>query len=75
MLSSGCPPPRRGRDHPDLIGVPVEDHHLAVGLVLHNEPVLWGQARLAQSDLLLPGWFLAVFQLAPPFLSVKAVVE
>ena len=46
----------------------VEDDELAVLLLLDDEPVLRGEARLPEPDLLLPRGLLAVSHVWPPFL-------
>ena len=47
-------------DDPDRAGVFVHDNELAVGLVLDDEPVVRGEARLSEPDLLGPRGLLAV---------------
>ena len=58
----------QSRDDPDLVGVLVEDDELAVLLLLDDEPVLRGEARLPEPDLLLPRGLLAVSHVLPPLL-------
>ena len=51
-----------GGDDPDGVGELVENDELSVRLLLHDEPVLRGEARLSEPDLLLPSGLLAVSQ-------------
>lgn len=51
-----------GGDDPDGVGELVENDELSVRLLLHDEPVLRGEARLSEPDLLLPRGLLAVSQ-------------
>lgn len=59
----------RGRDAPDFFGVLAEDHELAIRLLLNNEPISQGKARLPEPDLLLPRGLFAASCVPPPFFA------
>ncbi len=52
----------QGRDDSDGVRVFVENDEVSVRLLFNDQPVLRGEPRLTEPDLLLPGRFFAASQ-------------